>query len=933
MNKNIHSVTHKKKSSSPFVKNYFSLLKEFEAKKDKILPPTNKANEPKKPQLIEEIYNKYSAKLGNYYMKNRNNICLYGSKKFEKLTIEALMDEMRCYKETILKQIKDNPKLIYSVRNFPEESNDEKMILTPMPDTQRKKIKSNREKREFNNAERTAVVMRIVEYTHRLKKRDENNKEQNNKNDIRNSEEDNIKVAFAMKKAVDTIERCWINSKRNSKKALINKKIEQKGIYDNYESKRNQYNELDIWKALLLLKKYIDKKIFNRIKEYSVLRYRNKLLNERTIQNINDMNFCVDKCKKVKINELRCKENRMTLFFITKIIYSVEYYKYRLDSIQKIQKEYRKYLVKKTNELKKKPKMKVVPKNRTSNSPKRKTYIPIIGPVGHFITKQSFQIHYLKLIQNKYLQYYYIHKAKKDSKGGKIYHKCITSNTITTQAPNYEITSFGYSSPLSNENKQIELPIELIKIEPSIITKKIKCYSERPIIIPTFTEACMLTKIFKINKTSNDDKLNIKKSNKVVREINVDIEKNKKIIQSCVVKEINFNVKQFNTKNIDMLYKAIMRKYFIETISQIKQYNETLIQKGVAAYLVYEKYNIKTYFNKWYFSTHTLFLYSKTIKRKSTNKSNIRKFNKKVKIAKIKNRNNSPLYQLSFAILKLIHIIKRKPYESIINYTQYKKIAKFNNYLLIKYKKELLYRLVLNSLSSQRININKKDVLDLLKFGDNKSNKYLNRLNNVLRLNLTNNNTYQNSNLPFPVYVKKLIGDRDKKVNSSHQKSSCESIDTEEEFSSLGQKGKSKIPDDVNRNFICRNLNSHNNTIDTTIKATPIKSKGKNVISDNIFEGLNTNRKIQNNKPITNRNPDIKGKDMVKITESIINENDCSKIDHNYLYEDDIKLKPSKSTDMLSMPDSNRIRKTFWKRSPKKEIINLRDETVFDCPA
>ena len=318
------------------------------------------------------------------------------------------------------------------------------------------------------------------------------------------------------------------------------------------------------------------------------------------------MNFCVDKCIKVKINELRCKENRKSLFFITKIIYSVEYYKYRLDSIQKIQNEYRKYLVKKTNELKKRPKMKVVPKNRTSNSPKRKTYIPVICPVGHFITKQSFQIHYLKLIQNKYLKYYYINKAKKDSKEGKIYHKCITSNTITTQAPNYEITSFGYSSPLSNKKKQIEL-LELIKIEPSIITKEIKCYSERPMIIPTFTDPCILTKIFKINKTSNDDKNNIKKYNEVVKEINVNLEKNKKIIQNCVVKEINFNVKQLNTKNIDMLYKAIMRKYFNETINQIKQYNETLMQKGVAAYLVYEKYNIKTYFNKWYFSTHTLF--------------------------------------------------------------------------------------------------------------------------------------------------------------------------------------------------------------------------------------------------------------------------------------------------------------------------------------
>lgn len=928
MNKNIHSVTHKKKSSSPFVKNYFALLKEFESKKDKILPSTDKSNEPKRPQLIEDIYNKYSVKLGNYYMKNRNNICLYGSKKFEKMTIEDLMDEMKCYKETILKQIKDNPKLIYSVKNFTEESNDEKMILTPMPDTQRRKIKSNREKREFSNAERTAVVMRIVEYTHRLKKRKDINKEQNNNNDIRNSEEDNIKVALVMKKAVDTIERCWINSRRNSKKNLINKEKEQKGIYDSYENiKRNQYNQLDIWKALLLLNKYIKKTIFKKLKDYSAIRYKKKLLNERAIQNINDMNFSVDKSTKVKINAIRCKENRMILFFITKKIYNVEHYKYKINSILKIQKVYRKYLFKKANELKRKPKMKVIPKNRTSNLPKRKIYLPLISQVGYFITKQSFQIYFLKLIQNKYLKYHYINKAKKDYNTNKGYHKSITSNTITTQAPNYEITSFDYSSPISKNNKQYELPIELIKIEPSIITKEIIFYSEKAKIIPLIKNGFLTKK-----RTNNDDKRNIKKYNEIVKEININIKKNKKNNNISITKEITFNVKHFNSKNIDLLYRSIIRKYFRETINQIKQYNEKLMQKGVAVYLLYDKYNIKTYFNKWYYSAHTLYFYSKTIKRKSSNKRNIRKFNKKTRITKVKNGNKSPLYQLSFGIMKLIKIIKKKPFQSIIKYTQYKKIEKFNDYILIKYKKELLYRLVLNSLSSQSININKKDVIDLIKFGENKSNKYLNRLNNVLILNLTNNNTYQNTNLSFPIYVKKLIGDRDKKVNSSHHKSSCESIDTVEEFSYLNQKGKTKIPEEINRNFLCRNLNPQNNTIDTTMKVTPIKTKGKKIITDTIFEGLNTNRKIQNNKPISNRSPgDIKGKDMVQITESIINEND-SNYSRNYIYDNDIKLKPSKSTDMLSIPDSNRIRKTFWKRSPKKEFINLRDETIFDCP-
>ena len=149
MNKNIRSVSNRQsntKVSSPYIKSYFTLLKEFEANKEKLLP--NKPNE-KKPQLIEEIYNKYSSKLGKYYKKNKNNISLYGSKKYEKMTIEKLLNEMESYKETILKQIKENPKLILGVRNFSEESNDEKMILTPMPDTQRKKIKSKKENKNI----------------------------------------------------------------------------------------------------------------------------------------------------------------------------------------------------------------------------------------------------------------------------------------------------------------------------------------------------------------------------------------------------------------------------------------------------------------------------------------------------------------------------------------------------------------------------------------------------------------------------------------------------------------------------------------------------------------------------------------------------------------------------------------------------------------
>ena len=378
MNKNIRSVSNRQsntKVSSPYIKSYFTLLKEFEANKEKLLP--NKPNE-KKPQLIEEIYNKYSSKLGKYYKKNKNNISLYGSKKYEKMTIEKLLNEMESYKETILKQIKENPKLILGVRNFSEESNDEKMILTPMPDTQRKKIKSKKEKNEFNKAERTAVVMRIVEYTHRLKKRNNDN---NSNDEVRNSEEDNMKVAIAMKNAVDTIERCWINSRKCSKQNLgvINIEMEQKGNNDNnvkYKSKRKnrypskmeqtieenmkvnevKYNELDLWKTILLMKKYIRRLVFNRLKQC----YRNNII--------------------LRTRPFIDKNNKKRLYFLSKVIYYNDDIIFINNSIRKIQKRYRDYRLTRFRKLLKKPKCKVVARQKY---PKKPSKLPLLFPYGH----------------------------------------------------------------------------------------------------------------------------------------------------------------------------------------------------------------------------------------------------------------------------------------------------------------------------------------------------------------------------------------------------------------------------------------------------------------------------------------------------------------------------------------------------------------------
>ena len=136
---------------SMVAKNYFSILKDFEKRKDEILPK-KKPYKPKKT-LKEKIYNNYSNKLGDYYKTNKSRISLYGSKKYENLSIDELVEEMGQYKKTILKKIKDNPELYSANMNFPHLTDDNKIILTPLPIEQKnKKLKIDND--EFYKAER-----------------------------------------------------------------------------------------------------------------------------------------------------------------------------------------------------------------------------------------------------------------------------------------------------------------------------------------------------------------------------------------------------------------------------------------------------------------------------------------------------------------------------------------------------------------------------------------------------------------------------------------------------------------------------------------------------------------------------------------------------------------------------------------------------------
>ena len=170
----------------------------------------NHSHHSKSPCLTEHIYSSYSNKLKDYYTNNKNDILLYGSKKYDMLTVDKFVQEMSVYKNIIIDKIKENPIYLYNNCNFGIKSNDEHLILTPLAEKEYSKMDFI-QKDEFQNAERRGVVMRKIEYTHLL-----------NDNMTSKNNDENAKVFIVMKNAVDKIEKNWIN---NSKTFKINKGI------------------------------------------------------------------------------------------------------------------------------------------------------------------------------------------------------------------------------------------------------------------------------------------------------------------------------------------------------------------------------------------------------------------------------------------------------------------------------------------------------------------------------------------------------------------------------------------------------------------------------------------------------------------------------------------------------------------------------------
>ena len=122
--------------------------------------------------FLEEMYLKYSKNLQKYFLKNQTGLKLVGNKYFKNLTVEEYMKQNKLNKEQFIKLLKGG--IPVENKFFPNNKNlenikKEDFFLTPLPNKSRQLLITNKEKSDFIEAERSAVVMRTFEYTHGIR--------------------------------------------------------------------------------------------------------------------------------------------------------------------------------------------------------------------------------------------------------------------------------------------------------------------------------------------------------------------------------------------------------------------------------------------------------------------------------------------------------------------------------------------------------------------------------------------------------------------------------------------------------------------------------------------------------------------------------------------------------------------------------------------
>ena len=146
---------------------YQQLLKSYsQTKKDYKKYYSNGKRRNNSPSYLKKIYLKSQKKLSKYFKDNINNegLKLEGNKSYENISLGNYLNEIETYMEHIENKLNEN-NLYYL---YPNENDNltERLKLTPIPSKSRILMKTKKEINDLSSAERNAVMLRRVEYTH-----------------------------------------------------------------------------------------------------------------------------------------------------------------------------------------------------------------------------------------------------------------------------------------------------------------------------------------------------------------------------------------------------------------------------------------------------------------------------------------------------------------------------------------------------------------------------------------------------------------------------------------------------------------------------------------------------------------------------------------------------------------------------------------------
>ena len=252
----------------------------------------------KSSSSLEKAYLKNQNFLNNYFKQNRDSVGLKlgYDKYYEKLSIDKYINEIDKYKENIKNTFKKNS--FYYV--YPEEEClklKNKLKLTPLPSKSRLLMTSDKEKNDFNTAERTAVMMRRVEYTHGLISKESKKVLEDRINKERKE------IYLIMKNAVDKITIWW-------KGILEKKKMEKIQNEDYHEKYKGYLEQINKKKFLLLYNKLVKfyKKRMNLIKKKMFRKFISQL---KTKGKTNNNNIILNKENDNNLYEIDLLKNNL----------------------------------------------------------------------------------------------------------------------------------------------------------------------------------------------------------------------------------------------------------------------------------------------------------------------------------------------------------------------------------------------------------------------------------------------------------------------------------------------------------------------------------------------------------------------------------------------------------------------------------------------